>query len=416
MAYDVKIKKEWQRWVTPVPLKDSPVHRWYYFPHSFTGELVHALIDEWGLSADDRTLDPFCGAGTTLVAAKQKGVPAVGYDLSPLAVLVTNVKTANLTAERIKHAWKMLRRNIVPNCQDDAFHTYPQLVHKALPGKLLRTFDALWRSVEYLPCSKTEKKFFQLAILKTIRAFSRLIPTGGWLSWSENRANSRSIMSILAANIQEMIEDVANCPHPRKGGYNATVADARELPDPDEMYSAVISSPPYPNRHDYTRVFGVELMFGFVNWSQTRSLRYQCFESHPEAHPRRPDFTKYTTPKTLLKLMRILEGKEVDSRVIRMLNGYFLDTYLCLRETARVCQRGARLAFVIGNVQYGGQPIPVDELVAEIGEQVGLRCQRLVIVRERGNSAQQMGMFGRKPSRESIVLFVKPSQAYPAMH
>ena len=56
-------------------------------PHSFTGDLVHALIDEWHLDETDNLLDPFAGAGTTLLAAKERGIPGSGYDLSPLAVL-----------------------------------------------------------------------------------------------------------------------------------------------------------------------------------------------------------------------------------------------------------------------------------------------------------------------------------------
>lgn len=65
------------------------------FPHSFTSELVHKLIEEWNLASRDCVLDPFCGSGTTLVAAKEKGVPSKGNDLSPLAVVTTNAKVAN---------------------------------------------------------------------------------------------------------------------------------------------------------------------------------------------------------------------------------------------------------------------------------------------------------------------------------
>ena len=186
--YKVENKEEWRRWVTPVPLKDSPVHRWYYFPHSFTGDLVHALVHEWGLDARDRILDPFCGAGTTLVAAKQKGIPAIGYDLSPFSVLVSNVKAANFSVQRLKRAWNELQQKIDPSCWNGASRIYPQLVQEALPGKLLGAFDSIWRSVEGLSRSNAEKQFFQLAVLKTIRTFSRLIPTGGWLSWSDSRS------------------------------------------------------------------------------------------------------------------------------------------------------------------------------------------------------------------------------------
>jgi len=72
-----------------------------------------------------------------------------------------------------------------------------------------------------------------------------------------------------------------------------------------------------------------------------------------------------------------------------------------------VCKRKARIAFVVGNAQYSGLAIPVDELTAELGEQAGLKCDKLVVARYRGNSAQQMGKYGRKPSRESVVLFQK---------
>ena len=91
----------WRWWVTPRAAREKPVHRWYLFAHSFTDDLVHALVDEWGLDGQDAILDPFAGAGTTLLAAKEKGVPASGYDLSPLAVLISNVKTANVSRNQL---------------------------------------------------------------------------------------------------------------------------------------------------------------------------------------------------------------------------------------------------------------------------------------------------------------------------
>jgi len=79
-----------------------------------------------------------------------------------------------------------------------------------------------------------------------------------------------------------------------------------------------------------------------------------------------------------------------------------------LREVERVCRKNAYVAWVVGNAQYYGLPIPVDELTAELGEQVGLTCDKLLTARFRGNSAQQMREYGRRPSRESVVIFRKP--------
>jgi len=155
-------------------------------------------------------------------------------------------------------------------------------------------------------------------------------------------------------------------------------------------------------------VFGVELMLGFLDWEGTRQLRYQSFHSHPEAHPKRPAANGYTRPVVLTKALATIKRRTKEPRLPRMLEGFFLDMYLSLREVARVCKPGAKVAFVVGNAQYCGLGIPVDELTAQIGEQVGLKCDGLLVARYRGNSAQQMGKYGRKPSRESVVLFHKP--------
>ena len=91
-----------------------------------------------------------------------------------------------------------------------------------------------------------------------------------------------------------------------------------------------------------------------------------------------------------------------------MLEGYFADMFSALRELKRVCTTDAMVALVVGNVQYRGVPIMVDELTAEVGEQAGLRCRELLVARFRGNSAQQMKLLGKNPSRETVVVFSNP--------
>lgn len=77
------------------------------------------------------------------------------------------------------------------------------------------------------------------------------------------------------------------------------IGDARKLYEPSNKFSAVITSPPYPNRHDYTRVFDVELLFEFLDIDELKQLRNQSFHSHPESRPIRPDFEDYIEPKKL---------------------------------------------------------------------------------------------------------------------
>jgi len=399
---------EWRKWVVPELLYKRPTHRWLVFPHSFTDDIVLSLAHEWKLSKDDRMLDPFVGAGTTILAAKQLEIPAIGFDISPLATLVSGVKIANHDIESLKDYWQKLQPRIRlcnPNGEATA---YAELVRKALPGKKLATFHGAKVAIEKLGAPASTKEFFMLALLAQIPKFSNAVPTGGWLSWIANRRPAARIQKDLDETVGSMLADLRNVNKRAKNKWSVRQADARRLPVKDGTFSAVVTSPPYPNRHDYTRIFGVELMFGFLNWDETRNLRYQTLQSHPEAKPERPSSDGYEEPDFVTRAIRKVARNEERKRIVTMLHGYFLDLFLSLKEVARALKPGGQAAFVLGNAQYDGVPIEVDKATAYISDQVGLKCTEIRIVRERGNSAQQMKQYGRQPMRESVIIMKRP--------
>ena len=405
MTYNVTQRLDWRHWVTPKSLRLKPIHRWYVFPHSFTDGLVHALIDEWRLAVSDRILDPFVGAGTTLLAAQERGISATGHDLSPLAVFVTNTKVTTYCHQQLAEDWEGLRSSLESSDLMSAIDVeYPALVHDALAGKRLAVFHSISRQIATGNWTEQSRKLFLLALISLIPRFSHAVASGGWLKWLNRGAAPTRILAAFIERVGQMLWDVETSMSCKRSECRAVVGDVRALAEPEERYTAVITSPPYPNRHDYTRVFGIELMFAFLSWEENRALRYQSFHSHPEARPVRPSLDGYVVPIQLERCVNAVE----DDRIRRMLSGYGMDIYLCLLEIRRVCAKGARVALVVGNAQYNGNAFLVDEIAASLGETAGLACREIRAVRWRGNSAQQMGRFGRRASRESVVIFEKP--------
>ena len=394
------------QWVTRKPLLSKPIHRWYTFPHSFTSELVHSLIDDWSLSKEHSIVDPFVGAGTTVLAAKEREVPATGYDISPLAAFVSRVKTTTYDDPcSLRSAADELICRLSKPSRVRSTSEYPAIVRRALPGQILPTLANCRDEINRLQFSKPVRDFMTLALLSTLPRYSRARPSGGWLKWAGNPSRSTSFRGVLRHTLNRMLADVENVQLPKTRQWCAAVADARSLPESPGAYDGVITSPPYPNRHDYTRVFGIELLFTFLNTDQLRSLRRQTVESHPEARPKRRESPEYHAPALLGSTLTQMRGTGVDPRVLRMLEGYFKDMHLFLLEVRRICRTGGRIALVVGNAQYAGTRVLADEIIASIGESIGLRCDGLSVARLRGNSAQQMAKFGRQPSRETIVTF-----------
>jgi hypothetical protein len=172
----------------------------------------------------------------------------------------------------------------------------------------------------------------------------------------------------------------------------------------ESEYTAVITSPPYPNRHDYSRIFGIELEFAFYDEAATYDLRHTSLRSHPEARAPSMSPDGYAPPARLAALLDELQAQNADRRVPAMLSGYFEDMYLAFNHLRRCLVTGARLALVVGNARYSGVHIPVDELLAEVAAGAGYEPLEIRAVRYRGNSAQQMGRFGREQSREACVI------------
>lgn len=397
-------KTDLARFAKPLPLSHAPIHRWFVFPHSYSHQLVEKVIEEMGLGGSDRILDPFVGAGTTLVVAKDRGIPAVGLDISPLSVLISKVKIADHDADELLAQWQLVRARM-PRAAPETIPHQSALVRRAFTDTAWRWLTVL-RDTIFLVCEPDHREFFLLAYLRAMREVCRARSDGGWLRWTRQRPSGEDLVERMDRTVEAMIADVRgqSIQAPPREKAEVVHGDARFRSKGLGKFSAVICSPPYPNRHDYSRVFSPELLLAFCNEEQLKHLRYVSFRSHVEAKAPKLPLNGYVPPPQLARILKRLDGAPVtDRRVPPMIEGYFKDIFLMLRAIKPLLRKGAHLAFVVGNVRHAGIMIEVDKYLADIAERLGYSHERTWVIRLRGNSAQQMEEFGRIPARESVV-------------
>ena len=382
---------------TPAILRKTPIHRWFWFPQSFSPQLLDVILHRYPLSRGGRILDPFVGSGTTALRAVELGYQATGIDFSPLAVFVSQVKVNAF----------MLKKETLEKYLTHILHYKPLVKITSIPRRIARAFThrelahllGLRERLSDLP--EPYADFFLLVLLRIQQNLSRAISDGGWFRWIKKPDQSHKVHRLFEKQVRQMMRDI-----PQTGSKlsHAEIIqdDARKLERVHGLYDMVLTSPPYPNRHDYTRVFHLPLLMLGLREDEIRSLRHGSLRSHVEARAGYP-IVEYTTPQRLIRILDALPDT-IDRRVPAMIRGYFEDIYLTLMTIRKHLKEHALCAFVVGNVRHGGVMVPVDEILIDIGKQAGYTFEEAWVVRLKGNSAQQMGRYGRVPARETIVL------------
>ncbi|MDD5014366.1 MAG: DNA methyltransferase [Atribacterota bacterium] len=396
-----------RRLVTPYQNKKLPVYGWYNFKHSFSRDLVIKLIEKFHLNDEDKILDPFCGSGTTLLASKEIGISVQGIDILPLSVFISNSKLYKYNSPHIKNVIKEIKNLLEKNNTNHTINkSKKELLTKFIREDILNKILYIKEWIEAK--DNTETRYFLLsALLSILEEVSYTRKDGGFPRILKEK-KIPDLKSAYLSKLNNMAKDIEFIEKLPDTYAEAIEGDARKTIFESNSFSAVITSPPYPNRHDYTRVYSLELITGFLDTQEDiKTLRYHSVRSHVEA--RRKFIAKdYEPPNTLNIIFKRLEETSLPNReIIKMLEGYFEDMHLVLKEIKRLLIPHGKVAFVIGDVRYGGVMIPVSDVLINIGNNIGLEFKEKITARMRGNSPQQMKKYGREPMEENILIWEK---------
>jgi hypothetical protein len=190
-----------------------------------------------------------------------------------------------------------------------------------------------------------------------------------------------------------------------------------------EKYDSIITSPPYCNRYDYTRIYALELALLGIDQLQLKQLRQQMLSCTVENKPKEllkineqwsPAIAITDRQKLLESVLDYLEelksSKSLNNHGIpRMIRGYFLEMSCLIYECFRVMKSSSIFCMINDNVRYAGASISVDLILSKIAEEIGFKVENILVVPNgKGNSSQQMGCHGRESLRKCIYVWRKP--------
>jgi hypothetical protein len=101
MTSETAPNHEKSRFVFPPEKGPKYTHYAFRYPAKFHPPVIRQLISEY-TKPNDLCLDPFNGSGTTLIEASVQGRNSIGFDVDPVAVFVSSVKSKALDVDHLE--------------------------------------------------------------------------------------------------------------------------------------------------------------------------------------------------------------------------------------------------------------------------------------------------------------------------
>lgn len=427
--------------------KTGRVTRWCKYREGFSTDLIRYIFKH--LSVDEGSvLDPFAGSGTTLFTANECGLDSAGIELLPNAVEMMDVRNSlryldrgdvSLTirsfigsqiwekpgpANRFKHL----------TITEGAFSSETETQLGRYLYEVARVED------------QEARRLLSFAAMCVLEDVSYTRKDGQYLRW-DSRAPRRIVSKsgfrksrisafteAITSKCDQISDDIcaigAMEPKGSKKDSSRKVDIMRGsaleiLPRIEsQSFDAVITSPPYCNRYDYTRTYALELAMMGVDKDELKLLRQRMLSCTVENKEKTEltgiggdtyqmavrAFESQELLQSILSYLDVCLAKKRlnNSGIPRMVRNYFKEMALIISECSRVLKQGAPLVMVNDNVRYEGIHIPVDLILSDIARTIGLATEHIwVLPKGKGSSSQQSSLHGRQEIRKCVYVWRK---------
>lgn len=440
--------------------KENITHNWFHYKEGFSSQLVESFIKKLNLKAGDTLLEPFSGSGTSLLVAKKLNINAIGFEILPLCSMIWEAKSTinNYPLDQLSFLYNLLQNQDPQPCHLNFPHL--RITESAFSEQTENDLMFYTQWINSVEVSKPLKKLFSFILTSILEEISYTRKDGQCLRWDYrspkiqkrntenlnkgkstaklfNKGDLPSVKEALLKRFSRIIKDIYLLQNNHYDSHHSQqkliVESALEaLPQlSDNQFAGVITSPPYCNRYDYSRIYALELAYLGVNEQEIRRLRQSQLSSTVENKSKLDSLlTIYQSLNQTERFYSILDcinqnpifqeinnallqrwnRQEMNNKgVLTMVKQYFIELTFVIAEIFRTCRNQAYVVMVNDHVKYGGEIIPVDTLSTEIAETLGFIPVTIYVLPQlKGNSSQQMDKYGRTALRKSITIWQKP--------
>lgn len=375
----------------------EPFVRWYSYLEGYSPEFVENIIDRYVPNAK-RILDPFAGTGTTAFAVSELGKEAYFCEINPVLQFISLTKI-QIRMSKSAIRWDLAARlDEIASKLDTLNQHEPDFVLDATYKKVFGD-SQFFDQDDYLSVLRLRNwvdeirlsnpllsDLFMIAVLSSLVPASKMKRAGDLRYKTDEELIKEDIdlLRLLETNLKNIASDVKGDVNGLKSAPILICESAKSLSSvPDLSLDAVITSPPYVNGTNYFRNTKIELWF------------MRCLQDSPDLASFRAqavtaginDVTMANATKSenrnVRKVISELERNAYDVRIPKMVDSYFSELTSIFNAIKPHLNKKATVAIDIGDSEYGGVHVPVDELLSKCLSDIGFTQTEQITLRER---------------------------------
>lgn len=387
----------------------EPGHRWFRLTPSFAPELVRSYVERFDLGKTSRVLDPFAGRGTTPIECKRLGIECVGIEINPLlhfagrVSLEWNIASANIreTAAVVQSEARGLERKY-GSLSSEEFASkigveYPRIhnIHRWWREDVLRSLLAIKRAVE-IHADGIEREFLSLALANILVDVASVTIGRLQLHFIDRTDDEIRPIDFFEESCRRAIADLDELRTMRNTPCKIVNGDSMRIGEilDGEMFDAVITSPPYPNRYSYvwnTRphlyflgIFDTPRQAGSLDCETIGGTWGTATSRHQKGVYEFTSAEAFDASKPIIK-----EIRTKDNLMANYVAKYFDDLGVHIATLKKHLHSGAKCAYVVGNSRIKKSIVETDEILAQTFENHGFRVEEREELRRR-NSGKEL--------------------------
>lgn len=354
-------------------------HDYHRYPAKFIPQIVRKLINDYAPDRTQVVCDPFGGCGTTLVEAKLSGHKSIGFDINPVAKLITQTKITPIRPRTlINYRAKFLK--YYESVKTISRERHPRIDYWFDP-QMVQELDRIYSAIKRIK-NHNVRRFFLCAFSHNLKNCSR------WLMKSiKPQIDKEKVLPDAKETFLRHLDSMIN----KNGRFYGTLVQAKHVnvsakmyrrdstkkfPLDDNSVDLIITSPPYVTSYEYADLHQLSLLwFGddpkhFKKWhhfSNGFTDFKRNFIGTSSKIEQNGTFNSVIGEQIVSDLMKVERPLAVD------VANYFLDMKKVFSEMYRILKTRGKACIIIGNTSLRGVEILNAQVTAEQMQAAGFK-------------------------------------------